>query len=96
MTPEPVRFQRVDDDGGSDPEAPEPDASPIEASGEVREAEQDPYPLAGPILEEARARELRGQCSSCQARLRLRLEPGRSGKVTVRCPICGRTAEVEV
>lgn len=108
MSQQPVRFELVGDDEASsgdpaDADAREPTSPssgtdrvpPVDEPGTVREAERDPYPLAGPILEEARARELRGRCSSCEARLRLRVDDETRGSLSVRCPICGRTDEVE-
>jgi hypothetical protein len=61
-----------------------------------QEAERDRYPLAGPILEGAGSRVLRGRCSGCEARLRVRLGGDQAGPVRVRCPICGKTRSVDV
>lgn len=58
-----------------------------------REIDADRFPLAGPIIEEA-ARELRGRCSSCDSRLRIRVRS--HGTVRVRCPICGHASRIEV
>lgn len=52
----------------------------------------DRFPLAGPIIERARKRELRGRCSSCESRIRLRVDG--PGPKTVRCPICGHTRRI--
>lgn len=91
-----VRFQPVDDDADPDEEASRRDpAGQRPEPGPAREAERDPYPLAGPILEGARSELLRGRCSACDSRLRVRLEPDQQGSVRVRCPICGRTGEVQ-
>lgn len=66
---------------------------------QARVAEKDPFsnerfPLAGPIIERARPRELRGRCSSCESRLRITVR--QAGPRTIQCPICGHERTVEV
>lgn len=95
-----MTFEPVDEPAGASEPSPEPAEDPAsppapEPEQSVLEAERDPYPLAGPILEEARARVLRGRCSSCEARLRLQLKEGSRPPVRVRCPICGHTGEID-
>ncbi|MDX1611453.1 MAG: hypothetical protein R3185_03725 [Candidatus Thermoplasmatota archaeon] len=104
---DPPRAEGADDPA---PEAPffEP-TEPVEPTDPVdqalgtatpaRRAGRDPYgrekfPLAGPILEKAQHRELRGKCSQCESRLRLKV--GNQATVTVRCPICGHTRTVDL
>jgi predicted RNA-binding Zn-ribbon protein involved in translation (DUF1610 family) len=88
------------------PEPPEPEEDPApdalpDAGGveqlepaEVEPFDEDAFPLAGPILESSRERELTGRCSSCERRLRIRVDG--PGAVRVRCPICGHTRRIEV
>jgi ribosomal protein S27E len=101
VSSEPVRFEPVEDaqpDAQPQPAGPEleePDVETLAEADEAREAERDPFPLAGPILDGARSRVLRGRCSGCEARLRVELDGDASGPARVRCPICGRTGEID-
>lgn len=52
------------------------------------------YPLAGPIVREATGRKLKGVCSRCDSKLRLRVRG--PGTVKVRCPICGHSKSIRV
>ncbi len=52
------------------------------------------YPLAGPIVREATGRKLKGLCSRCDSKLRLRVRG--PGTVKVRCPICGHSKRIRV
>lgn len=75
-------------------------SQPLASSGQrartqTREARRDPFPLAGPILEGARSELLRGRCSACESRLRVRLDPSAGRVVRIRCPICGHTGEIQ-
>lgn len=85
---------------GEDPMAAlDPETSGSPDPSELEEAEVEPFdeadfPLAGPILEAGKARELTGRCSSCETRLRIRVNG--PGAVRVRCPICGHARRIEV
>lgn len=59
----------------------------------IRAFEQERFPLAGPILSSSQ-RELKGRCTGCDSRLRIRVRS--EGTVKVRCPICGRTKRIRV
>lgn len=92
--PQPVRFRPVEDEEDAASTEAEDRRSPSPPDDEpVREAERDPYPLAGPILEGTRSTLLRGRCSACEARLRVRLDERKP--LRVRCPICGNTRRIE-
>lgn len=52
------------------------------------------FPLVGPILERSNQRLVRGVCSKCNTRLRVRVK-GR-GPVRVTCPICGHARRVQL
>lgn len=54
----------------------------------------DRFPLAGPIVDDATTRQLKGRCSSCQSKLRIRVR--QDGPMRVRCPICGHTRELDL
>lgn len=80
------------------------DALPFEtdqASGDDRPFEErgdylgsGRFPLAGPIVDDATTRQLKGRCSSCQSKLRIRIRE--DGPVRVRCPICGHARELQL
>lgn len=61
---------------------------------EVRTFDEGSFPLAGPILESSTGRQLKGRCSQCQTRLRVRVKG--PGTVKIRCPICGHTRKLQV
>ncbi len=61
---------------------------------DVRTFDEGAFPLAGPILEASTGRELKGRCSKCETRLRIRVNG--PGAVKVRCPICGHTRRIEI
>lgn len=65
-------------------------------TGPMCEIEQARYPLAGPILDKARDRVLRGHCSSCQTQLKASSKATPGSTVQIRCPVCGNTGEVDV
>lgn len=95
-----VEFERVLDpevhEPGSEPAAPTPEqASPAPEALEGNVDRLDPgrFPLAGPIVEEG-TRELKGRCSKCDSRLRVRVRS--RGAVRVRCPICGNVRRIEL
>lgn len=54
----------------------------------------DRFPLAGPIVDGATSRQLKGKCSSCESKLRIRVRD--DGPVKVRCPVCGHARQLEL
>ncbi len=52
------------------------------------------FPLAGPIVDDATTRQLKGRCSSCESKLRIRVRE--DGPVRVRCPVCGHTRKIQL
>ncbi len=52
------------------------------------------FPLAGPIVDDATTRKLKGKCSSCESKLRIRVRE--DGPVKVRCPVCGHARTLEL
>lgn len=80
----------------------DPDGSQTEASAQQedgREASRsaaEEYPLAGPILDEARDTVLKGRCGECDSRLKVRVEDPQAGAVRVRCPICSNTRRIQL
>lgn len=90
--PQPSGEQR----GEGEP-SPIPDERPSgDQPSRVEGAKPDPFPLAGPILENARSEILRGRCSSCDSRIRVQLEEPDAASVRVRCSICGHTRRVQL
>lgn len=55
---------------------------------------EDRFPLAGPIVDSATSRRLKGKCSRCDSKLRLKLRE--EGPVRVRCPICGHARTIDL
>lgn len=96
-----VQFEVVDEGtdaadqapSGSAGQAPEPAPEELEEA-KVEPFDEESFPLAGPILESSSGRELKGRCSSCETRLRIRVKG--PGTVRVRCPICGHARRIEV
>lgn len=92
---EPVRFEPVQ---------PPKEASAVEVTDEDSEdtgpggnlAQAEALPLAGPILDEARSKVLRGRCSACDTKLRVSLDGPDVSQVRVRCPICSHARLIEV
>lgn len=52
------------------------------------------FPLAGPIVDGATTRQLKGRCSSCESKLRIRVRE--DGPVKVRCPVCGHARKIQL
>lgn len=92
-----MTFEVVDEDPDraetSASSEPEPGVEELEEA-KVEPFHEEAFPLAGPILESSSGRELKGRCSACETRLRIRVKG--PGTVRVRCPICGHARRIEV